>query len=115
MPFKELTAKQFADLLDTDAGRRGEKYTVMFRADWCGYCKQALPEYKSAAKHSNNMFYAIEEQELNKYQDKTGVNLSITGFPTFFHHPAVSATSPAAHVSKYTGPRTMQAMLKAFG
>lgn len=56
------------------------KKVVLYHADWCGYCKTLMPEWKKfeeAAKDSGFQVEAVNERSLNPI-DK----LRISGYPT---------------------------------
>jgi thiol-disulfide isomerase/thioredoxin len=123
MPFQELTGTQFAELVENEEKHRSETYTIMFRADWCGHCARALPEYKLAAKHSTNKWYSVEETQFNKYLEYLDMKnqihhtneapfIVIAGYPTFIHHPA--NLRKGQPFLKYSGARDAESLFTAF-
>jgi thiol-disulfide isomerase/thioredoxin len=73
---------------------------VMFHAPWCSHCKEALPQYKAAARASNAECYTADCQ--NDIQAFT--NYGIKGFPTFLRFDG------NGEATEYKGPRTANAL-----
>jgi thiol-disulfide isomerase/thioredoxin len=67
----------------------GQKVTIYY-ADWCGHCKQALPEFKKARQMSNE----IELIESNNFS--TSDKEKVDSYPTIIRADGV----------KYNGQRT---------
>jgi len=86
-----------------------EADTILFvHAEWCGYCKQATPEFKKAAitvGDSGVKFAMLEDVELKKMEKP----LPVRGFPSFFR-----IDGSTGEITPLDGfPRTADAMLKA--
>jgi thiol-disulfide isomerase/thioredoxin len=94
---------------ETVAAFHTEADTILFiHAKWCGYCKQAVPEFKKAAiavGDSGVKFAMLEDVELKKMEKP----LPVRGFPSFFR-----IDGKTGKITALDGfPRTADAMLKA--
>jgi len=105
MPFIELTGQEFLRL--RKLASKAPDYMVMFRAEWCGYCKEALPKFKEAASESSILFVSVEQEEIKAIeQDKNfQKDFEIIGYPTMYFISGRKAPI------KYSGERTKQAFL----
>lgn len=99
----ELTSKDFSGkIINTPVNpKRG---IIMFKADWCGFCKRAKPEFEQSAKLLKGMFtfYIVDADkspELIKRYD-------IQGFPT------IKFVDNDGKIYKdYSGDRNVQSFL----
>ena len=76
------------------AGMEGPSFT-MYYADWCGHCKNMMPEWnKLKSKYKNIEIRKLEEKENNEVQ--------VESFPTIIYHNG-------SETEKYQGERTAMA------
>ena len=69
-------------LLNNDFDKN-EKVFVLIHANWCGYCKEALPKFMEAQKiikNDSNCNVNIEEYECDEYPELKNI---ASGYPTF--------------------------------
>lgn len=81
-----------------------EKEIVIVKAEWCGHCKTAAPEFEKISKNGK-----IPVRILDADKNKDEVNtLNVKGYPTIlFMENGVS--------TEYSGQRTCSAVLTAAG
>jgi thiol-disulfide isomerase/thioredoxin len=57
-------------------------FMLLVWANYCGYCHQFMPDYKSLSLQTTRFnFFAIEAKELDKKKE-IGKTLNINGYPT---------------------------------
>jgi thiol-disulfide isomerase/thioredoxin len=78
-----------------NAGNAGGKKArvTMVRADWCGFCKKALPEWEKLKSEIHNKVvngYHIVLRDLEQKRDEKEIKENypdVTGFPTYVVEP----------------------------
>ena len=97
---RELSsAREAAQLL-----RGGKPALVLFYADFCGHCKQMMPDFEQAAHQaSSKSGIIIAKVESGKLKDMASVSSqlpAISGFPTMLTNYEDSAHDIKAHVGR---------------
>jgi thiol-disulfide isomerase/thioredoxin len=70
-------------------------YVVMYYADWCGYCRQALPAFLEASRITGDaLMYAVESRNIPKGHP-------VGSFPTVIRYHTDGRTREV-----HKGPRT---------
>lgn len=89
-----------------DWDSEGKHTILLVHAEWCGYCKQTVPEFKNAAELVSSVNFALlEDVELKKMTKP----LPVRGFPTFF-----LVDKDTGKISKLDGfPRKSAEMVEA--
>lgn len=56
---------------------------IMFKTDWCHFCKESLPEFKASAEmlEGKGVFFAVVDCDKSK---RLAEKIGIKGFPTIF-------------------------------
>jgi thiol-disulfide isomerase/thioredoxin len=81
-----------------------EKQIIIVKADWCGHCKKAAPEFEKIAKNGK-----IPVKILDADKNKDEVNaLNVKGYPTILFMENGNKT-------EYSGQRTCSAVMTAAG
>lgn len=81
-----------------------EKEIVIVKAEWCGHCQKAAPEFAKIAKNGK-----IPVRILDADKDKEEVNkLQVKGYPTILFMENGNKT-------EYSGQRTCSAVMTAAG
>jgi len=87
----------------SEEGFQGSKTVVVCKADWCGHCKQAAPEFNklmAAAPLTLKDGSKVNVKVLDADQNKEEVSkLKIKGYPTIL-------VMDGANTTEYPGPRT---------
>jgi thiol-disulfide isomerase/thioredoxin len=87
------------------SGGAGEKKLIIAKADWCGHCKKAMPEFEKLKEASpillpNESRVVVEILDADK--DKAEMEAyQVKGFPTIMVVP-----SDGSGVMEYPGERT---------
>lgn len=93
------SAQEAAQLL-----KGGKPALVLFYADFCGHCKQMMPDFEQAAKEaSSKSGIIIAKVESGKLKDMASVSSqlpAISGFPTMLTNYEGSAHDIKAHVGR---------------
>ena len=64
-----------------DWDSEGKHTILLVHAEWCGYCKKTVPEFKKAAEQTDSVNFAmLDDVELKKMSKP----LPVRGFPSFF-------------------------------
>lgn len=88
---------------DYEGFQGSSKSVVVCKADWCGHCKQAAPEFDklmAAAPLTLKDGSKVTVKVLDADQDKEEVSkLKVKGYPTIL-------ISDGANMTEYPGPRT---------
>lgn len=91
-----------------DGFEGSSKSIVIAKADWCGHCKKAAPEFKklvSASPISLNNGSNVEVKMLDADQDKSELsNYKVRGYPTIL-------IIDGAQVTEYPGERTYDGVM----
>lgn len=82
---------------------------VLFKTDWCGYCKQFKPTYEELAKAFNGKitFCVVDGDECVDLKNKINSFLygyKILGFPT------LTTYMGGYYLNKYDGPRDLETL-----
>ena len=89
-------------------------FFVMVKANWCGHCKNATPEFEKAAEMAKNMNMNVifcfaditgETEDEKALKDKVKMFKNFMGFPHFSCHMNGSEMKP------YVGQRTAESFL----
>lgn len=81
-----------------------EKEIVIVKAEWCGHCQKAAPEFAKIEKNGK-----IPVRILDADKDKAEVNkLNVKGYPTILFMESGKPT-------EYSGQRTCSAVMTAAG
>ena len=88
----------------------GNKKALIFcLADWCGHCKNLIPEIKKLLKmidHSKVSVFIIKEEDRDTMNKLKGLR----GFPTIFF-----AAGSGAELLEHNGPRHASALMQQYG
>lgn len=95
---------------DFDEGFAGSsKSIIVCKADWCGHCKQAAPEFNKllqaspmTLKDGSKVTVKVLDADQNKDEIK---NYSIRGYPTIL-------ITDGANTTEYPGPRTYDGLIQ---
>jgi thiol-disulfide isomerase/thioredoxin len=95
---------------DSDEGFEGSsKSVIVCKADWCGHCKQAAPEFDklmAAAPLTLKDGSKVNVKVLDADQNKEEVSkLKVKGYPTIL-------ISDGANMTEYPGPRTFDGVFE---
>jgi len=89
-----------------DWDSKGKHTVLLVHAEWCGYCKKTVPEFKNAANQTDSVNFALLEDVDLKKMSKP---LPVRGFPSFF-----LIDKDSGKLSKLEGfPRDTNGMLNA--
>ena len=91
------------------AGGAGRTTLVIAKADWCGHCRKAAPEFAklkqaSPLKLRNGQTVIVEELDADKDKEAVGA-LGVKGFPTLM------IVKPGGERVEYPGERTYDAVV----
>jgi len=78
----------------------------MYHAQWCGYCKSALPEFKKlgSTQTIGGKTVKCSEIDVDEYPDK--VPKDVSGYPT------IRLYKPSGEVVTHSGDRSEEGFLK---
>ena len=89
-------------------GLNGKDQLIIVKANWCGHCKRAMPDFErlvSASPITKADGSAVTVRMLDSDEDAGEVqNLNVKGFPTILYQ------SGDGSVSNYNGERTYNAI-----
>lgn len=72
-----------AKLKFMSGGNNINKELILFKAEWCGHCKNFLPVWENISNDPNlNIKFKIYDSEQNKSEIN---NYNISGFPTIMY------------------------------
>ena len=90
-------------------GFQGSKSVVVCKADWCGHCKQAAPEFQklmAASPLTLKDGSKVNVKVLDADQNKEEVSkLKVKGYPTIL-------VMDGANSTEYPGPRTYDGLFE---
>lgn len=79
---KELFEKDFTQKGDGVYINKRQCGMMIVKADWCGHCRRALPEFENVSKLTGEAFQIYKlDADKNK---KITTSMGVTGFPTIF-------------------------------
>lgn len=113
----EFNDGSVAFLEDDDIDENGhlkikDPTVVMIMGDYCGYCKQAAPEFhKFALKHKNKAFMAAILLDGLDTEKKLGQRVS-SFVPGFQGVPTFVLFKNGKYVKTHSGPRTLESLEK---
>ena len=91
----------------------GETKLIIAKADWCGHCRKAAPEFsklKQASPLTLGSGQKVVVEELDADKDKEAVaELGVKGFPTMM------VVKPGGEKVEYPGERTYDAVVAFLG
>jgi thiol-disulfide isomerase/thioredoxin len=101
---------KFQDSFEDYEGFAGSsKSVVVCKADWCGHCKQAAPEFEklmSASPMTLNDGTKVTVKVLDADQNKDEIKqYNIKGYPTIL-------IGDGANMTEYPGPRTYDGVVE---
>jgi thiol-disulfide isomerase/thioredoxin len=79
---------------------------TMFKADWCGHCKKAMPEFEKAADMLKDSGVIVKKVDVDQ-SPKEVKDAGVSSFPTFILEDGATGEK-----KKYTGPRKAEDMAK---
>lgn len=92
------------------AGAEGDMKLIIAKADWCGHCRKAAPEFaklKQASPLSLKDGRVVIVEELDADQDKAAISeLGVKGFPSLMIQKGGSGENV-----EYPGERTYDAIV----
>lgn len=102
--FVELSEKDFTgNVLDT---YKNNKVMILFKAEWCGYCKQFMPVFTELSKnYRGDVIFAVIDIDANKELLMT-INSFLYGYKVQ-GFPTVVMYNNGYYEETYQGPRTI--------
>jgi len=93
---------------------KDKKFVVMVKAEWCGHCQHAMPEFQKASeemKNDKNVLFCYADVTGEMAEEKEISKLARDFFDGFRGFPNISVFQNGKEIAKHSGPRDANAFM----
>jgi len=93
---------------------KDKKFIVMVKADWCGHCQHASPEFEKAAeimKNDNNVLFCYADITGDTAEEKEISKMAKDFFDGFRGFPNISVFKNGKEIKKHSGQRDAETFI----